>query len=160
MSTLLLISDNNMKRLQSSDYDELMDWQFNTMQDLIDASNEIIHLEYKDENILQQGIIMLRKMVILNMINRAFVERYQDSEIASFIRQQYTIIERSTSELISEEINSLKEHFDEIKDILNEDYDNEERRVAGVKMVNRIATLNLREYEDAFNRAFSEPEKV
>ncbi|MCK4260181.1 MAG: hypothetical protein KAX49_14480 [Halanaerobiales bacterium] len=67
----------------------------------------------------------------------------------NFISQQYTLRDRSVSQLISEEINNLKENFD-----------NEKRRIDGMDTVNRIATLNLCEYEDALNRAFQTPEKV
>ncbi|AZR72865.1 hypothetical protein BBF96_05350 [Anoxybacter fermentans] len=155
-----LITEKEMKCFKSLEYDELMDWQFNLMQDLIDTSNDIIHKEYKDDIILQQGLIMIRLMILLNMVNNTIIVRFPDSRMADFIREQYTICKKPVSDLITEEINELKEHFDELKEILNVDFKNENRRMAGVNMVNRIATLNLREYEDALNRIFKEPEKV
>lgn len=157
MQDVVLITDGEMKRLKTLDYTEMMDWQFDIMQDLIDRSNEIIHKEYKDANILQQGILMTRLMVLLNMVNRAFVNRFPDSEMSSVIQEQYTQTENvPISDQITEEIENLKEHFDELQEILTEDFDNEKRRVDGINTVNRIATLNLREYEDALNRVFSE----
>lgn len=160
MSEFVLISDPEKERFQRLEMDELADWQFNLMQDLIDTANDIIHREYKDDVILQQGLIMMRLMVLLNMVNRTVVERFPNSEMAEYIRQQYTQSTISVESLIDDEISQLKEHFDELKEILGVDFNNEDRRVAGMDTVSRIATLNLREYEDTLNRLFPEPEKV
>lgn len=160
MSDLVLIADKEMKQLQSDEIDGLVDWQFNLMQDLIDVSNDIIHREYKDDHILQQGMIMLRLMVLLHMVNRAIVKRFPDSKMAELIQEQFTQSTRPVPDLISEEIDQLTKHFDEIKETLMVDFDNIKRRVDGMDTVNRVATLNLREYEDTLRRVFQKPLKV
>lgn len=160
MSDLVLIADKEMKRLQNDPIDELVDWQFNLMQDLIDVSNDIIHREYKDDHILQQGMIMLRYMILLHMVNRTIVKRFPDSKMAELIQEQFTQSTRPVPDLISDEIEQLTKHFDEIKETLMVDFDNIKRRVDGMDTVNRIATLNLREYEDTLRRVFQKPMKV
>ncbi len=161
MTNLVLINDKEMKQLKTLNYDAMMDWQFNVMQNLIDISNDIIHKEYKDDNILQQGIYMTRLMVLLNMVNRAFVNRFPDSEMSELIGEQYTqIVHTSIIDQITEEIDSLIEHFDELQEVLSEDLGNEKRRVAGMNTVNQIATLNLQAYEEALNRVLTEPTTI
>ena len=159
MQDMELITADEMKRFKNLNYEQLMDWQFNLMLDLINKSDEIIHREYKDDIILQQGLSMIRSMVLLNMVNRTMAKRFPDSKMADFIGQQYTQREKPAYDLITEEIDSLKEHFDEVKFTLNQDFENEGRRIDAMDTVNRIATLNLREYEDSLSRIFEEPEK-
>lgn len=154
----VLINEKEMKFCQSLNYDELLDWQFNLMQEVVDTANEIIHKEYKDDHILQQGMIMLKRMVLVQMASRAFVDRFPESEMAKLLEQQYSMTTRKEiGSLITEEIQELKEHFDEIQETLTKDFDNIKRRVDAMDTVSRVATLNLREYEDALNRVFSEP---
>lgn len=155
---LVLINDKEMKYCQRLNYHELVDWQFNLMQDVVDTANEIIHKEYRDDHILQQGLIMLKRMVLVQMASRAFVDRFPGSEMAHLLHQQYSrTTRRDVSSSITEEIQELKAHFDEIEETLVHDFENEERRIDAMQTVNRIATLNLREYEDALNRVFARP---
>ena len=160
MSELVLITDKEMKKFQTGSLDELVDWQFNVMQDLINTANDIIHREYKDDHILQQGLIMFRYMIHLHMINRAVVKRFADSQMASLIKEQFTQSTKSVPDLINEEIEQLTQHFQEIQEILTVDFDNIKRRVDGMDTVNRVATLNLREYEDTLRRVFRKPMEV
>jgi ferritin-like metal-binding protein YciE len=154
---LVLINDKEMKFCQSLNYEELLDWQFNLMQEVVDTANEIIHKEYKDDHILQQGLIMMKRMVLVQMASRAFVDRFPESEMTKLLEKQYSMTTRKEiSPLITDEIQELKEHFDEIEEVLTKDFENSKRRVDAMDTVNRIATLNLREYEDALNRVFSE----
>lgn len=156
----VLINEAEMKRLQTLGYDDMVDWQYNLMQDLIDTSNDIIQREYKDDIILQQGMIMLKRMVLLHMVNRTMVERFPESEMAELLKEQYTQTQKEIRAILTEEIHTLKKHFDEVTEILTQDFENEQRRVDGMDTVNRIATLNLREYEDALNRIFKRPTTV
>lgn len=155
---IVLIHEREMKFCQTLGYEELLDWQFNLMQEVVDTANEIIQKEYKDDHILQQGLMMLKRMVLVQMASRAFLDRFPESEMSRLLEKQYSMTTRKEiSSLITDEIQELKEHFDEIMETLTKDFANINRRVDAMDTVNRIASLNLREYEDALNRVFSEP---
>lgn len=155
---IVLIHEREMKFCQTLGYEELLDWQFNLMQEVVDTANEIIQKEYKDDHILQQGLLMLKRMVLVQMASRAFLDRFPESEMSRLLEKQYSMTTRKQiSSLITDEIQELKEHFDEIMETLTKDFANTNRRVDAMDTVNRIASLNLREYEDALNRVFSEP---
>lgn len=161
MLDLVLISDKEMKRLKDANYEVLLDWQYNLMQDIVDYANTIIHREYKNENILQDGIYMVRTMVLYNMVLRTVLLRFKGSQMAEEICQQYSNEDcKLVSDLITDKIDELKHDFDVLKQALSLEDEDDDRYTKGVETVIRLANINLDEYEDTLSRIYSQPEKV
>ncbi|MCK8817278.1 hypothetical protein MWH28_07875 [Natroniella sulfidigena] len=142
---------------KTADYDQLMDQQFDLLQQMIDLSNDIIHQDYKDDELLEKGNELLSTMLTLNKLNYYLVENFPDEKEIRFIREQYRTSDVGPLDKIKEEINMLNIHLMELETLKQrekreEDWEREEE----LNDLRWIANRNLTEYETALGDIFKE----
>lgn len=138
-----------------TDYEDFMDYQFELLQKVIDLSNDAIHQDYEDIELLETGIELLEEMVETNKVNYQLVDQFPSKKEVKFIIEQYQAHKLKPLSKIREEVKSLEAHLEEVKEAKEEYEDmDEELRAEAMNTVQRIATYNLQEYEDTLESTF------
>ncbi|MCK8827218.1 hypothetical protein MWH25_05620 [Natroniella acetigena] len=139
------------------DYDQLMDQQFNLLQQMIDLSNDIIQQDYQDDELLKKGSGLLSTMLTLNQINYHLVENFPDKKEIKFIRDQYRTFDVGPLDKIKEEINMLNIHLMELETLKQKMEERDEwEREEELNDIRWIANRNLNEYETALEDVFKD----
>ncbi|WP_408956341.1 hypothetical protein [Natroniella sp. ANB-PHB2] len=142
---------------ETDNYDQLMDQQFNLLQQMIDLSNDIIQQDYQDDELLRKGSDLLSTMLTLNQINYHLVDKYPDEKEIRFIREQYRTFDVGPLDKIKEEINMLNIHLMELETLKQKmEKKDEWERGEELNDIRWIANRNLNEYETALEDIFKQ----
>ncbi len=139
----------------AKNYINLMDNQFNLLQEIINLSDYIIYQEYQDLELIKTGKKLLRKMLQVNRINYKLLKEYPEEETVEFISNQYQQYELDPLEKISEEVDNIKIILEETQKISENIHNTEEEiKAERIEDIKKIATYNLRDYENTLQNTF------
>ncbi|WP_018248523.1 hypothetical protein [Orenia marismortui] len=138
-----------------NNYDEIMDQQFNLLQDMINLSDYVIYQEYEDLELLETGMDLLKKMIKVNKLNYHLVDNFAEEREVKFIKEQYHSYSLDPLDKIGEEIRNLQIILEDISEVYNNfDSIDEDLKIEAMNTIETIATYNLRDYENTIKNTF------
>ncbi|TDX52317.1 hypothetical protein [Orenia marismortui] len=139
----------------TNNYDEIMDQQFNLLQDMINLSDYVIYQEYEDLELLETGMDLLKKMIKVNKLNYHLVDNFAEEREVKFIKRQYHSYSLDLLDKIGEEIRNLQIILEDISEVYNNfDSIDEDLKIEAMNTIETIATYNLRDYENTIKNTF------
>ncbi|WP_027340442.1 hypothetical protein [Halonatronum saccharophilum] len=114
------------------------DKDFKLIKDIVDISNDIIHIEYKDEMIVNKGKELFEEMIRL-------------------ARSAKDEVEGKEKDSLDEEIQVLNGYLKRVEEAIRE-YDSLDYHAKDevVGIIEDIATYNLRQYEERLSQTFNQ----